>query len=104
MGLTTDPNDPGIRQSKPDGQQQSYLVLSNEERSKGFIRPVRDKYIHLACGGVTQMASKIAETYARDPKFYSGTYCCVCKDHFNLVDAEGKHNFEWDKDRTPVGS
>ena len=29
-----------------DGQQDSYLVLCQEERDKGFIRPVRREYLH----------------------------------------------------------
>jgi hypothetical protein len=28
------------------GQQKDYVVLSQEERAKGFIRPVRRSYIH----------------------------------------------------------
>jgi hypothetical protein len=30
-----------------EGQHAIYLVLSEEERSKGFIRPYRDKYLHV---------------------------------------------------------
>jgi len=30
MGLTTDPEDPGLRKTKADGQQKVYLVLSDE--------------------------------------------------------------------------
>lgn len=47
MGLTTDPNDPGIRQTRADGQQEVYLVLSEEERARGFVRPVRTAYRHV---------------------------------------------------------
>lgn len=47
MGLTTDPNDPGIRVTKSDGQHEVYLVLSEEERAKGFVRPVRTRYKHV---------------------------------------------------------
>ena len=35
MGLTTDPNDPALNQIRSDGQQEAYLVLSEEERAKG---------------------------------------------------------------------
>lgn len=31
----------------PDGQQKTYLVLSEAERAKGYVRPVRTKYIHV---------------------------------------------------------
>lgn len=104
MGLTTDPNDPGLREIKSDGQQAVYLVLSEEERAKGFVRPVRRAYKHVACGTVTTMGSAIAETYARNPAYYSGTFCCHCRQHFDLKDAAGKPAFLWEPDGSPVGS
>lgn len=51
MGLTTDPNDPSLRKIKSDGQQEVYLVLTEEERAKGFVRPVRRSYIHVGPPG-----------------------------------------------------
>lgn len=66
------------------GQQKGYVVLSAEERAKGFVRPVRKSYRHNACGTVTHMGAALAETYARDPTFYSGTFCCNCRSHFPL--------------------
>lgn len=66
------------------GQQKGYAVLSPEERHKGFVRPVRNSYVHLPCGTVTTMSDDLAETYARDPKFYSGTFCSYCRTHFPL--------------------
>lgn len=83
------------RELKPDGQQRGYVVLSQEERDQGFVRPVRDRYIHIECGTVTTMNKSIAETYARDPNFYSGTFCYKCREHFPLdqfvwVDEEGE--------------
>lgn len=102
--MTTDPNDPALKRIKEDGQQEAYLVLSDEEKAKGFVRPVRDTYVHLSCGSVTRMGLSIAETYARDPYFYGATFCNHCHGHFPLRDDQtGKHTFEWEKDRTPVG-
>jgi len=103
MGLTSDRNDPGLRKMRADGQQEVYLVLSDEERAKGFVRPVRQKYRHLACGTTTTMALALSETYARDLKFYSGTFCCFCGAHYPLIDKDGDPAFLWD-DGTPVGS
>lgn len=80
--ITSDRNDPALREVGPDGMQKAYLVLSEEERSKGFVRPVRTEYKHLTCGGVTTMGLALAETYARQPDFYGGTFCVVCRDHF----------------------
>lgn len=85
-----------------DGQQEDYLVLSEEERAKGFIRPVRDTYKHLLCRAKTEMTRAIAETYARDPKFYSSIFCTICGKHFPLVMEDGTRAFIWE-DGTGVG-
>lgn len=72
------------------GQQKGYVVLSPEERAKGFVQPVRMRYLHRKCGTVTTMARDIAETYARDPAFYDGTFCVKCRTHLPLAE------FVWD--------
>lgn len=134
MGITTDKNDPALKSIGADGQQKAYLVLSEEERAKGFVRPVRASYIHVGipgpryplrdltqdeherydkfgyvqfeaypigdsssgrywtqpdldrvnhgCQQKTSMGPAIAETYARNPKFYGGTFCSYCGRHF----------------------
>lgn len=64
------------------GQHTAYWVLSEEERGKGFVRPVRSSYRHLTCGAVTTMGLAIAETYARDPRYYGATFCATCRAHF----------------------
>jgi hypothetical protein len=48
------------------------------------------------------MGRSIAETYARDPKFYGGTFCVRCGKHFPLF-IEGRSQFRWD-DGSPVGN
>jgi hypothetical protein len=71
------------REINPEtGMQKGYVVLTQNERSKGFVRSFRDAYRHLTCGKITTMARDIAETYARDPYFYSGTFCTTCRGHF----------------------
>lgn len=83
----------------PDtGQHGAYYVLSEDERAKGYQRPVRLAYVHGACGAVTTMSRAIAETYARDPGFYGSTFCVACRDHFPVVE------FLWDKTSQRVGS
>lgn len=89
------------REIQSNGQQKGYVVLSDEERAKGFIRPVRRSYKHLACGTVTTMGQSIAETYARDPFFYAGTFCAHCRDHFPVGD-DGE--FVWDGTEEKVGT
>lgn len=98
--LTTDPNNPdlGYRiDTKPVDQNKAYLVLSDEEISKGFIRPLRRSYVHQKCGTETIMGTKIAETYAVNPRFYGATYCVNCRMHLPVSE------FYW-KDGTLVGS
>jgi hypothetical protein len=99
-GLTDDPTDPRLTHgpdTEPTGQAEVYLVLSEADRAAGFVRPLRTAYKHLPCQKVTTMAAEIAETYAADPGFYSGTYCTRCRLHRPLVE------FRW-LDGTQVGS
>ncbi len=119
MGLTSDPNDPCLKDGqKETGQNECYLVLSEEERAKGFVRPIRTGYIHVgiggheidpkdmskhgrtgnACGALTTMGSALCETYARDPKFYGATYCSGCNKHLPVGE------FVWKEDGQIVGS
>ena len=131
------------------GMQKDYVVLTAEERAKGFVRPVRQSYVHVGrrpkyplrdltadeqsrcsdegfikfevypegstalgrywtekelrsgCGTLTKMGIALAETYAREPTFYSGTYCCGCKTHFP-VGADGE--FVWADTNERVGT
>jgi len=92
---------PEHRNLRPDGMQNDYVVLAEEERAKGFVRPVRHSYKHLTCGGVTTMGQTLAETYARDPGFYTGTFCCGCRAHFP-VGEDGE--FVWDGSDEKVGT
>lgn len=100
MPTTTDRADPELHVTRPDGQNEKYLVLSEAERAKGFVRPVRREYRHAACGATTTMGDAIAETYARDPAFYGATFCAFCGKHFP-VGAAGE--FVWE-DGTKVGT
>lgn len=85
----------------PDGMQRTYLALSEEERAKGFVRPVRRTYVHESCGSSTTMGQALAETYARQPDFYSGTFCVHCRAHFP-VGEDGE--FVWLDDGSKVGT
>ena len=93
------PETPDHREIDPStGMQKGYIVLSPEERAKGFVRPVRRSYIHKPCGTLTYMGLALAETYARDPGFYGGTFCVGCKAHFTL------DQFVWDGTEEQLGS
>lgn len=103
-GFTTNTEDKDLGHGvdiKPGEQQKKYLVLPKEERAKGFVRPYRSSYIHVGigghevdpndiskhgrtgkgCGALTHINIEIAESFARDPKFYGATYCIACKMH-----------------------
>jgi len=98
---TTDRNDPRLTHgcdNAPVPQAEVYLVLSDEERAKGFLRPYRDRYRHATCGTITTMGRALSETYARDPKFYGSTYCCGCQMHRPVSE------FVWTEDGQAVGS
>lgn len=87
--------------TEPVPQHEAYLVLSDGERAKGFVRPLRQAYKHVggrACGTVTRMGLALCETYARNPKFYGATYCVGCRMHLPVGE------FVWDEDGAVVGS
>jgi len=101
VALTTDPKDPRLGHgvdSEPQQQHEVYLVLSEEELVKGFVRPFRNKYIHQRCGVETIMGEALSSTYARDPKFYGATYCVGCRMHLPVSE------FLWSADGEVVGS
>lgn len=94
MGTTSDPNDPQLGHgvdAEPTEQNEAYLVLSDAERAKGFVRPVRRSYVHDRCGAVTTMGLAIAETFAREPTFYGATWCSRCQMHVAISE------FRWDE-------
>ena len=97
-GLTTDRDDPDLHQVMGNGQNVKYLVLSEAERAKGFVRPVRQVYLHKKCLTTTRMGLALSETYARDPKFYGATFWCACMTHYPVKE------FTWDGTNEEVGS
>ena len=86
------PVDPTTKQHK------DHWVLSPDERSKGWVRPYREKYVHTQCGVVTRMSVPIAETYAKNPNFYGETFCVSCKVYRPVLE------FKWDGTEELVGS
>jgi hypothetical protein len=85
----------------PDGQFKDHWVLTEEERRKGFVRPIRREYVHEKCKTNTIMPLIIAETYAAKPGFYGKTFCCHCGDYFK-VGITGE--FLWKGTNSKVGS
>ncbi len=106
-------------QTEETGQHKGYIVLCEDERRKGFVRPYRDSYKHVGrlddivndagdvalkdhrlggCGSVTTMGRALSETYARDPGFYGATFCVTCNKHLPVAE------FVWTADGMQVGS
>ena len=81
------------------GMQKDYIVLSADERAKGFVKPVRRSYIHNVCASLTTMGRALEETYAHNPRFYSGTFCAGCHKHFNLDQFQFEDGEPMDPDR-----
>lgn len=107
MGITDDPTTPGLKRGAdetPVPQNDVYLVLPSAELRRGFLQPVRLSYKHRTCGSVTTMGRALAETYARDPWFYGGTFCVACSMHrplgeFHWLDGEPMSPSEWSEEK-----
>lgn len=73
MAITTDSKDPRIKRGGPDAeptpQHEVYLALSEDERAKGFVRPVRRSYRHVGIAGpgypVRDLTDDERERYAQ---------------------------------------
>lgn len=83
---------------RDDGQFERHPTI----RTGQYVRRYRDSYLHTVCGNRTDLSEAIAKTFARDPQFYSRTFCVACAIYCDVSE------FEWiEKDGTPgpsVGS
>lgn len=107
-------NAPAPQPDRGDGQHGAYWVLTEDERAKGFVRPVRDTYQHVGpppegsadrqgkgCGTTTTMSRPIAETYAAQPDYYGSTFCVKCGGHFKVGELG---EFVWAGTKERVGT
>lgn len=49
------------------------------DAANGFVRPVRRTYVHTGCYKMTRIPLDVAENFARDPSFYTTTFCHHCQ-------------------------
>lgn len=63
------PEDRSHTKLKPNGQQEGYIVLSEEERAKGFVRPVRRSYKHVGATPRYPLRDLTPEEHERYDKF-----------------------------------
>jgi hypothetical protein len=85
-GITTDPTHEKLghgTDEEPVEQNEVYLVLSDEERAKGFVRPYRDAYIHNGNPATTYTELEKPEKSMVD----SDPYVAI----FDIKDAKGNH-------------
>lgn len=66
---TTDKNEPLLKEVKSNGQNAAYLILSAEDREKGFVRPVRTTYVHTGTEPTYPTRELTAEEHERYDKF-----------------------------------
>lgn len=75
MSTTTDPNDPRLGHgpdTEPGPQNEVYLVLSAEERAKGFVRPLRFTYDHVGI----RPTYPTRELTDAEKEMFGDTYVC----------------------------
>lgn len=70
MPTTTDPNDPRLKETASTGQRAAYLVLSEEERAKGFVRPLRRTYKHVGRPGPKYPLTDLTDDQREEFKAY----------------------------------
>lgn len=82
---------------KDDG----YVLYEEYPEGIKLGRFLTAKDLASGCNTVTYMSAPLAETYAREPSFYSVTFCSHCRFHFP-VGADGE--FVWDGTDIRVGT
>lgn len=78
---------------KPDGQYENHPTNTEGE----YVAPIRRTYIHKSCGVATKIGMEIAETYAKNPKYYGRTFCVGCHSYFPVSE------FYWEIDDVTLG-
>lgn len=56
--------------------------MTDEERAKGYVRPLRFTYVHTTCGSETVMTKGSAELWAKQPGRQPETFCGRCHADF----------------------
>ncbi|QAS68849.1 hypothetical protein HFTV1-gp16 [Haloferax tailed virus 1] len=79
-------------EKKDDGQYENYPTIDEGE----FEQKPRTSYVHVdGCGERTRMTGKLPESIARDPKWYTDTYCAGCKDHVPVEEVKWIDGEDW---------
>ena len=73
-------------------------MITDTEKARGFVRPIRSVIVHKACGERNVLTDAVAEMYARDPKGNTNALCVACGNYFPVVE------FNWEGIEEKVGS
>lgn len=78
-------------EKRPDGQYENYPTIDEG----AFEQEPRDTYIHETCGSKTTMTGDLPESVARDPEWYTRTFCAGCGEHVPVEDVEWEDGEDW---------
>jgi hypothetical protein len=86
------PEDFDYGEKRPDGQYENYPTIDEGE----FEQEPRDTYIHVdGCGSRTTMTGDLPESVARDPTYYTKTFCTGCGTHVPVGEVEWEDGEDW---------
>lgn len=86
------PEDFDYGDKRPDGQYENYPTTDEGE----FVQEPRSTYTHAdGCGSRTSMTDALAESVARDPTFYTKTFCSGCGEHVPVGEVEWTDGEDW---------
>lgn len=89
------PGDFDYGEQQADGQYENYPTIGDGD----FVQSVQYTYVHENCGKTTTMSDNIAESVARDPHYYTKTFCANCGEHVPVEDVHWKADGQpWARD------
>lgn len=75
-----------------DGQYENYPTIEGGE----FEQKPRDTYVHEeGCGRKTTMTGDLPESVARDPTYYTDTFCAGCGEHVPVEEVRWEDGEPW---------
>jgi len=88
------PEDFDYGEKRSDGQYENYPTIDNGD----FEQPVRDEYVHEGCSSTTKMTGDLPESVARNPHYYTKTFCVGCGKHVPVSEVYWKEDkCNWDE-------
>lgn len=86
------PDDFDYGEKKEDGQYENYPTIDEGE----FEQEPRSTYIHVdGCGKATTMSKSLVKSVARNPDYYSHTFCSGCTEHVPVEEVQWKDGESW---------